>query len=904
VATRAAARRAPRAPADTEGPAVPRLVAGLVARPRLFARLDRAAESPVTLVCAPAGSGKTMLVSSWLRTERADDAVAWIGVERGEADAMRFWGSVMDAVRRSGAIAPDDRLATLAPAPGGGQDEFLRRLLDGLGRIERPLFLVVDDLHELRSEEAIAGLEELLARAPATLRTIVVTRRDPALGLHRLRLEGALTEIRAADLHFSAEEAGELIAGAGVAISGGAVARLHERTEGWAAGLRLAALSLADHDAPERFVAEFSGSERTVADYLLGEVLASQRPEVRDLLLRTCVLERVSGPLADALTGRGDGARVLHALEEANALVVAVDVGRTWFRYHHLLGDLLRLELRREAPAEVPELHRRAALWFAAHGPVVDAIRHAQLGEDWDLATELLGRNWVHLVLDGEEATLAALLAGLPERLAETDAEVATIAAAGRLARSRWSEADALLRAAEAAMAAVPEARRQRAETALSTVELFRARRLGDLAASVDRASALLAGGDGDPADGELTALGLVNLAVAETWTLRLAEAEAHFRRALVLAERAGRPYLEVGCLGGLGVVANLTHRLDVAEDLVRRAIAIAERVGWSTHPVVATPCLTLGAVLIEHGLVGEGAEWIARAEPILADAPEPAASVGLRHTQGMVAVAEGRLADALAAFREGERLTGQLRAPHFLAIIARHWQLRVQVAMGDHEAVRAALGDADGSALWCNAEARLLLAEGDAAGAAAAVAPVVAGEAFVYHPVFEVEALLLDALARTRLGEPDAAERSVERALALTEPQGRRFMFRTIPGVRELLEAHPMHRTAHAGHLRVLLDQLAGAEPAARGDRAAGGAAAAVAGAPLEPLSDRELAVLRFLPTNLSAGEIGGELFLSVHTVKTHMRKLYAKLDVHTRAEAVARGRALGLLAPAPRAG
>jgi LuxR family maltose regulon positive regulatory protein len=285
-------------------------------------------------------------------------------------------------------------------------------------------------------------------------------------------------EIRAADLGFTAEEAGELMAAAGISVATDDVARLHERTEGWAAGLRLAAMSLARHDAPDRFVAEFSGSERTVADYLLGEVLASQPAEVRHLLLRTCILERVNGPLADLLTGRSDGARMLHELEEANALVVAVDVACSWFRYHHLLGDLLRLQLRREAPDEVAGLHRLAAGWHAGQRHAVEATRHALLGEDWELATALLGRHWVHMTLDGEEATLASLLAGLPADLCEADAEVAAIAAADRLAESRWAEADALLAAAQRTISTVPAARRARAETALATVQLFRARQL------------------------------------------------------------------------------------------------------------------------------------------------------------------------------------------------------------------------------------------------------------------------------------------------------------------------------------------------------------------------------------------------------------------------------------------
>ncbi len=225
-----------------------------------------------------------MLVSTWLNGERD---VAWVGVERDETDPIRFWAAVMDALRASGALAEDDPLATLTPAPAGGQDEFLARLLDGLDRLPREVVLVLDDLHELRSATALRGVEQLLGAAPVQLRTIVISRREPKLALHRLRLAGDLLELRAADLHFTAEEAGELLAGAGVAVDASDVRRLHERTEGWAAGVRLAALSLSRHPAPERFVAEFGGSERTVAEYLLAEVLERQPADVRRLLLRT-----------------------------------------------------------------------------------------------------------------------------------------------------------------------------------------------------------------------------------------------------------------------------------------------------------------------------------------------------------------------------------------------------------------------------------------------------------------------------------------------------------------------------------------------------------------------------------------------------------------------------------------
>jgi LuxR family transcriptional regulator, maltose regulon positive regulatory protein len=839
-------------------------VGRIVERPRLSALLDSGASGPVTLLCAAAGSGKTTAVRSWL-AERGVGAVAWVAVNRGEADAVRFWSSVMSALRHSGAVGGDDALATLVPAPLGGEREFVARLIEGIGQLSRPVVLVLDDVHELRSDAALAGVERLVETAPPQLRLILLSRRDPKLGLHRLRLSGGLVEIRGDELGFTAEESRALLAEAGVAVGDDDAARLHQRTEGWAAGLRLAALSLARHEAPGRFVAEFAGSERTVAEYLLGEVLARQPAEVRHLLLRTCILDRVCGELADALTGRDDGARVLAELEEANALVVAADVGRSWYRYHHLLADLLRLELRREAPGEVAGLHRRAAEWLAAHGATVDAIRHAQRAGDDALAGELLGRHWAQLLLDGEDATLRELLAGLRS---DDDPEVAAIAAAARLTEGRWAQADALLAHAREGSGALPEERRERAATALATVSLLRARMVGDLRHAPD---------DVERGDDELHALALMNLGAAEVWMLRLDDGEAHLERGLALAERLGRPYLEVGCLGALGTLANMTNRLGLAEERLRRAVAVADRVGWTTHPMVGVAYMNLAAVLLDRGRLAEGEEWLARAAPILTGANEPAATVGLCHAQGMLAFARGDHAAALAAFTDGERAVAELRSPHFLGVVERQWQQRARLALGEPVEAPAP----DGNAQARNLTARVRLAAGDAEGALAALEQ----EGFGFHANVEIEGLLLEALAHAGLGGRAAATRATERALDLAEPQGHVWIALTIPGVEALLRAHPSHETAHAAFLRELLDHLAGASPAP-------------VAALTDPLSERELAVLRFLPTNLSAGDIGGELFLSVHTVKTHMRKLYAKLDVHTRAEAVERGRELGLLA------
>jgi LuxR family maltose regulon positive regulatory protein len=315
-------------------------------------------------------------------------------------------------------------------------------------------------VHELGSADALRQLELLVMRAPRELRFVLATRHDLRLGLHRLRLEGELAEIRGADLKFTLAEAAQLLAAAGVELPGPVLGALHERTEGWAAGLRLAALALAGHPDPVRFATEFSGTERTVADYLLAEVLDRHSEQVRRLLLRTSVLERVNGELARLLTGDDGAERALQDLEQASSFVVSLDSARTWFRYHQMFADLLQLELRRAAPGEVTGLHATAAGWLAAHGFAAEAIRQAQAAQDRRLAEELLAGHWPGLYLDGQAGAVHELLAGFPAGWAATDAGLAVVAAADELTQGSLEAAERYLDLAERRSERVPEARR------------------------------------------------------------------------------------------------------------------------------------------------------------------------------------------------------------------------------------------------------------------------------------------------------------------------------------------------------------------------------------------------------------------------------------------------------------
>jgi LuxR family maltose regulon positive regulatory protein len=869
-----------------------------IPRQALFERLSAAEQSGrVTLVSAPAGSGKTVVLRSWLDEAALRERAAWVSVRRAEQDAQHFWLSLIEQLRA--AVGADAFVQTLAPAPTFDGAAVVERLLGELGSLDEPVVLVIDDLEELASPDALAQLEVLLAQRPTLLRVVVATRHDPQLGLHRLRLVGGLTEIRASDLRFTLEEAQELLADSGVELSDESVARLHTRTEGWAAGLRLAALSLADHPDPERFVTEFSGSERTVADYLLAEVLERQPDEVRQLLLRTSILDRVSGELADLLSGASGSEGILHGLEQANAFVVALDVGRTWFRYHSLFADLLRLELRRTEPDLVRDLHQAAAGWYARQGYAVEAIRHAQSAEDWRYAARLLADHTRSLYLRGEGATAVALLAAFPaEELA--DPELMLLCASEPIRLGMADEAAGHIASAERASSAVPGRRRHTFEVNLASARLALARTRGDVVSVIGDLESLRELLEIQEPN-EVTLLNdakaamLMNLGIAELWSSRSEEAEAHLEEGLELARRIGAPYVEAGCLAHLSMVAAILHSFARGRERALEAIEIAESHGWASEPTFGVATATLAGVEVGQGRFEEAQCWLERAEQVVRPDVEPAAESLLHLVRGELLFARGQYQGAIDAFRRAEGRQTPLVAPHALRTVMRGFLVQALVCLGDTEAARWTLAEiAEEDRDWGESRAALAslhLAEGDAATVIAVLAPVLDGSvpALTTSPV---QACLLAALAHDQLSDAQATEASIERALELAEPDGLVFPFVVTP-VLELLERHPRARTAHAALLSDILDVLAGSAlpvPAGRRPELR------------EELSESELRVLRYLPSNLSAPEIGRELYLSLSTIKTHMRHIYAKLGVHRRTEAVDRARELGLLAPSAR--
>ena len=776
---------------------------------------------------------------------------------------------------------------------------MVSRVLSELADAGGDVMVVIDDLHELDSPETLGQLTRLLTNLPDGVHAMLTTRHDLPLRLHQLRLAGELAEIRGADLKFTERETRELLAASGITLSEAGAALLHQRTEGWAAGLRLAALSLAGHPDPERFVADFSGTNRAVAEYLLAEMLERQPGEVQDLLLRTCLLDQVNGELADLLTGRPGSERILLELEDANAFVVSLDPERTWFRYHHLFGDLLRLELRRTLPDQVPELHRRAGQWFSEHGHVVEAIRHTQAAGDWSDAARLLADHSFSLTLDGSAQTMQALARAFPP--GEEHPELALVRAGGDLVQGRLDEAAAHLAVAETYAGTAPPDRRRRLRVALASLQLSLARRRGNLAGVVEQvrflASPVTGQSDEDIAlDSDLRAVALMNLGTVEAWSLALPDAERHLQEGAALARQIGRPYLEVSCLAQLGFASKI-HPFATTQRCCREAITLAERHGWGTEPVIAPALVTLAGTMVWLGQFDEAERWLHRSAQALQTDTGPDIRLLLHHTTGILRASRGRQHEALEEFSAAERLRSRLAGSHALASQVTGWLLATQARLGMTGEARAALAalaalddDRAVSGEIGNARAVICLADGDPDGALAAVRDVLDGIAPVIGYVTVVEAYLLAGLACRELGDQRAANQAAERALALAEADRLVLPF-AMTGSRELLAALPRHETAHAALLADILDVLRGASPAAtdlpvpsRG----------------EEISAGELKVLRYLPTNLSRHEIAAELSVSVNTVSTHIRSIYAKLQVSDRSSAVQRAREMRLLAVA----
>ncbi|WP_233258138.1 LuxR C-terminal-related transcriptional regulator, partial [Micromonospora sp. S4605] len=919
----------------------PALPDPVLLRPRLLDALDRGTGGPVTLVSAPAGWGKTTLLASWCRAaaaagpdraeggpvtaaaEGAREAVpagappgdfgaagdatpdgeplraAWVSVEAGD-DGDRFWSYLAAALRAAtGPVgdAPEPPVPDRPPRP-----DQLELLAAALAARERPVLLVVDDLHRITDPAALTGLEFLLRHAGQRLRLVVGARAGLPLAVHRWRLAGELTELGPDELAFTGDEVADLLTAHGVVLPVAGVRRLRERTGGWPAALRFAALALRGQPDPARWVEQFGGDQPDIAGYLREEVLAGLEPEAQDVLRRTAVADAVCAGLADALTGRADTEPTLAALAGAGGPLRRDDSRPPWYRCHPLLADLLHAELARLPADELRDLHRRAAGWYADNGRPADGLRHALAAGEWGPATDLFITRWPELAPYDRDTPAGPPPAVPPTDAVARDPELALACAAERAHAGDAAAAAERLRLAAEHAPTLPAPRRERFLRLVAALELALARLAGDHREVRAAAARLLAtrthagmpgaaprGDAGEDADvravGE-TAVGLVDLAEGD-----LRAAATGFGRALAAAREAGRPRTELVCASRSALLHAARGELRAAEDAARAALALPPCQGWACRLDCGHGYLALALVALHRDQPEEAEANLGLAAPAATGEPTVAALAAL--CQGYLRRDAGDPAAGLRLLVEArERLADRPRAVELT-----HWLLAAEADLragrGDLDTARELLTDRvreQAEPALAVALARVELCADDPRAAGRLLPDWQAPEAADWALPVRLDAAVLDAVLARRAGDERRAGRLLEAALDLAGPDGYRRVFtRAEPGVRDLLAAHLDAGTAH---WPTVSDLVRGA------DEPAGRAATEPAAAALdEPLTERELTILRYLQSILSNVEIASELSLSVNTVKTHVRNIYRKLDATRRREAVRRARELRLI-------
>ncbi len=859
---------------------VPGSAAPLVQRPRLVDLVEQGTENQLTLISAPAGSGKTVLLRAWMAETAQRDAIAHVTLAGEHADRRTFW---LDVLAEAGRVRPQ---LSEVPVPVGGMGS-LAPLKRALEELHEPLVLVLDDLHKVGADEVPSDLEWLLQNVPDGLRLVVASRRDPPLRLQRLRVGGQMTEIRTAELAFTPSEASEFLAP--LALPPVDVDTLRARTEGWAAGLRLAELSLRNHSDPSAFVESFAGTDRAVSDYLISEVVSGYDEDTLRFLLRTSIVDRLNGELAGALAGVPAGENSLRELERVDGFVDALDSNGTWFRYYPLFAEVLRAELRHRLPDELPALHSSASDWFARHGQPVEATRHAVAASDWQLAAEIVGAQWLVCVVHGSGAVLRELVSEIPSEVVNGDAELALAMAGLLLEAGEIEDADELLvRAYELADELSTERRRRFAVTSTATT-LYRARLDGDVAEALSAARLALHERWHSSVAVEVRALTLANLGIAEFWADDFDEALEHLQAAAGLALEFDNDFVLFIAKSYLAAIDARQGRLVDAQSRARAAIQLADQGGWTLVPHTAIAHATLAMVHLWWNELDEAERAADRARDVLGRSREPLIAPVVAQVRARIQGLRGDPVTALELLRGGETVD---TLPSWLRVSASMIEAELWMALGEPGRARTALTAVSTSELSDHAIplARLELALGEPDAALRAVAGFLADEREALMPISRTEAWAIDAIARDAIHDEPSALRAIERALDLAEPRGyRNAILRHGAPVRSLLRRRIASGTAHrafADDLLLVLEQ----EPTER--RSNGDLL-------LEPLSERELAVLRFLPTMMSNAEIATEMFVSVNTVKTHLKHIYRKLDVSERRDAVRRGRELRLLSP-----
>jgi LuxR family maltose regulon positive regulatory protein len=886
-----------------------------IPRPRLAQRLSAASRAALTVVAAPAGFGKTTLLTEWLATlGPGAPAVAWLSLDRQDNDPSLFWTYVVTAIRTAVDGVGAGALQVLA-ASSTSTEAALATLLNDLGGLPGELLLILDDYHLIEEPQVHDGIAFLLEHRPPQLHVVLATRADPPLPLARMRARGQLSQLRAADLRFTVEESAAYLNGPmGLQLREGDLAALDGRTEGWIAALQLAALSMQGRDDVTAFIAGFAGDDRYVVDYLGEEVLARQPDAVRDFLLRTSILERFTGPLCDAVMGQGGGKAVLVALERANLFLVPLDDRRQWYRYHHLFADVLQSHLHDEHPGDVAELHRRAGTWLEAHGDSSRAIDHALAGGDVGRAADLMERAIPAMTRDRREVELGRWVHALPEEVVLAR-PVLGVAFVGVLARvsdfdtvgRRLSQIERSLLAPDGTWPGQPPpgvivVDDDGYRHLLAHVAMYRAALAlsgGDLAGTVTHARRALALATPDDDHARASAGVLAGLA---SWTRGdLAGAHAAYTESIAGLARAGFATDVLGCCIALADVRRTQGRLDDALRTYQWALAL-DPPQAGADPLRGTADMHVGmaGVLLERDDLAAAAEQLAVSHALGEHNGLPQNAYRWRVAMAGLREAEGDLDSALEFLDAADRAYVGDYLPNVRPVPAVRARLRLRRGEVDHAQAWARerqLSAHDEVSYLREYEhltlTRLLLAryrtERDATQLGEALGlldRLLAAAEDGARGASVLEILLLQALADQARGDTPAALGTLERAVALAQPERYVRIFADEgPAMAALLRALTK-RAGAPGYGRRLLAATTRAEHRPVQPTAL-----------VEPLSERELDVLRLLGTDLDGPDIARALSVSLNTMRTHTRNIYAKLGVTSRRAAVRQGQELNLL-------
>lgn len=885
--------------------AIPRMQLKLVARPRLVAQLNSGLRRRLTLVSAPAGFGKTTLVAAWV--DGLDVPTAWLSLDDGDNDPVRFLRYLIAAFDHANAGLSDHGPASPDNAATPRPETVLTALINALNRVTDDRLLVLDDYHLVTSHQVHKAVGFLLDHLPPNLHIVITTRADPPLPLARMRGRGHLVELRAADLRFSEAEALAFLADVmGLALRPQDVARLARRTEGWIVGLQMAAISMRGREDTAAFVEAFAGSHRYVMDYLLEEVWEQQQLDVQEFLLRTSILDSMSAPLCEALSETtGQSQAMLESLERVNLFIVALDERRAWFRYHRLFADLLRQRLQRQHPEWVVPLHAAASRWYMAQQMVAEAIYHALAAQDYDRAAGLISDaaettlarselttflSWID-ALPADSATrwpdLAIYVAwarfwsgqsleGIDVWLDHLDAlpegqsgRVAVLRSAVALYQGRMPEAATQLRLAQAQLADDDVLFRGTLSVLQALHRLDSDELLSDGSFLIDVAQKNIALGNVMAATMTLSSLAELRLRQG-----RLSEAESVYEQAVDLACNAAGDLLPVAgqALSGLGAVALMRNEIQCAGEYALEGIEVALQAG---ETFAMDGVLLLARVRRAEGDYDASMVLLERARrfAVAFDATDlDDRMVALEYADHWVS------AGNLQPVRQWAESEGLLPVGHAIDVDGTDTGPASRIRK--YELVTVA---------------RLLLAEGHNAEALLALAWSAERLEARGRALSLADVLALQALAQARLGDRAAGVRSLQRALELSEPSGYLRGFANVgPELVPLLRQLSVAGEAPAFIARVLQAAVGDvtAERVSQRQHQA---------APLsfmrESLTEREEAVLRLLPTHLSSSEIAERLVVAPSTVRTHIKNIYSKLQVHSRDEAVQRARNLGLL-------